>query len=232
MIGEWRASLDNLSEQYERDALTAVMTGSVSSIFSDDMKDRLTSLYEEYAEYASSDSEEAGAKMGELLARAQAIAQNEYNASDGARLMLESNKSLVNSIRNDAALRDEYHDAGYEMGLVFTRGIASAIAENSVVKLDDLTDEERDLYKQYGGSMRGGGKFAYGLDYVPYDNFPTMLHEGEGILTASENRSRRNNTQSGVTVNINNMVVREEADIDKIARELARQIVRASALVN
>lgn len=80
--------------------------------------------------------------------------------------------------------------------------------------------------------MRGGGKFAYGLDYVPYDNFPTMLHEGEGILTASENRSRRNNTQSGVTVNINNMVVREEADIDKIARELARQIVRASALVN
>jgi len=230
MIGEWRASLENLSEQYERDTLTAVMTGNISSIFSDDIKNRLTSMYEEYTEYASSNSEEARAKMGGLLAEAQAIAQDEYNASHGAQLMIDSNKKLVGRIRNDAALRDEYHNAGYEMGLVFSRGAASAIDENSVVKLDSLTDEERELYKQYGGSMRGGRKQAYGISYVPYDNFPALLHEGERVLTASEARALKGSGTSNISITGNSFIIREEADIGKIARELARNMARASAL--
>lgn len=39
--------------------------------------------------------------------------------------------------------------------------------------------------------IKGGnniGKFATGLDYVPFDGFLASLHEGEGILTAEENR--------------------------------------------
>lgn len=32
------------------------------------------------------------------------------------------------------------------------------------------------------------GEFAAGLDYVPFDGFLASLHEGEGILTAEENR--------------------------------------------
>lgn len=31
-----------------------------------------------------------------------------------------------------------------------------------------------------------GPKFATGLDYVPFDNFPAVLHKGETVLTASE----------------------------------------------
>ena len=39
--------------------------------------------------------------------------------------------------------------------------------------------------------IKGGnyiGKYATGLDYVPFDGFLASLHEGEGILTAEENR--------------------------------------------
>lgn len=34
-----------------------------------------------------------------------------------------------------------------------------------------------------GGSV---GHYATGLNYVPYDNFPAILHKGEAVLTASE----------------------------------------------
>lgn len=34
-----------------------------------------------------------------------------------------------------------------------------------------------------GGSV---GRYATGLDYVPYDDFPAILHKGEAVLTASE----------------------------------------------
>ena len=36
------------------------------------------------------------------------------------------------------------------------------------------------------------GKYATGLDYVPYDNFPALLHKGEMILTAEDAMDYRN----------------------------------------
>lgn len=48
-----------------------------------------------------------------------------------------------------------------------------------------------------------GGGFANGLSYVPYDGFPAILHEGERVLTAEENkaynRGATGNT-SGITI--------------------------------
>ena len=38
------------------------------------------------------------------------------------------------------------------------------------------------------GKMTGIQPFAIGLDHVPFDGFLASLHEGEGILTAEENR--------------------------------------------
>lgn len=36
-------------------------------------------------------------------------------------------------------------------------------------------------------SLQGGGKgYAVGLDYVPYNEFPATLHEGEAVLTKAE----------------------------------------------
>ena len=44
--------------------------------------------------------------------------------------------------------------------------------------------------EQTSAHSHGGinGKFATGLDYVPFDGFVAELHEGESILTAEENR--------------------------------------------
>lgn len=37
-------------------------------------------------------------------------------------------------------------------------------------------------------STGSAGKYATGLDYVPYDNFPAILHRGERVMTAAQNR--------------------------------------------
>lgn len=68
--------------------------------------------------------------------------------------------------------------------------------------------------------------FAGGLDNVPYNNYPARLHAGEAVLTREENKDYRENGGSGgggqVVITGNTFHVREEADIQKIAGQLAR----------
>ena len=54
-----------------------------------------------------------------------------------------------------------------------------------------------------GVSGSGGKSAASGLDYVPRNNFPAMLHEGEAVLTASEAKAwRKGNGGAGNGVTI------------------------------
>ncbi len=77
-----------------------------------------------------------------------------------------------------------------------------------------------------GGSNRGGvGRHATGLDYVPYDEYRAILHKGERVLTAAENR-RYSEGGSGssrtvnVTINAPHIGPAEEQHlIDRINRE-------------
>lgn len=60
-----------------------------------------------------------------------------------------------------------------------------------------------------------------GIDSVPYDGYKAILHKGEKVVPSTEVRK---DDKPNVNININNMVVREEADIDRIAFSLAQQI--------
>lgn len=82
----------------------------------------------------------------------------------------------------------------------------------------DVKDNEPSTTK---GSQRTtvNGKHATGLAYVPFDGYIAELHEGERVLTKQENTSI-NSSNRGVVITGNSFVVREEADIKKIAREL------------
>lgn len=79
------------------------------------------------------------------------------------------------------------------------------------------------------------GSHANGLDYVPYDGYLATLHEGERIMTRSENTSTVNNSSTvqhqGVSVTItgNEFIVRNESDIDTIGRQIAREFILAGA---
>ena len=77
-----------------------------------------------------------------------------------------------------------------------------------------------------GGS---GDRFATGLDYVPYNEFPARLHEGEAALTKLEAENWRNGRGAAdageiVTVNVNldNASIRDERDIETLAQQIAQ----------
>lgn len=65
-------------------------------------------------------------------------------------------------------------------------------------------------------------KNAFGISRVPYDNFPTLLHEGEKVLTKQESN---NSTRSFILQKLaDTIVIREEADIDRLIDKLAQML--------
>lgn len=268
-IGQWKASLENLKEQYQRDAIGSIMEGTLAASYENSsQKEALERLITEYkiaeADYYDASKEgdkegmqEAGAVMGRILAEAQAIAANEYNASEGAQLAMETNIALAENIKNDAGAQEAYWDAGYTMAQQFTKGLASVIEANSKILTEPANvgqimeayrhrdfkegpNWELNTTENKAGSNNGDIKnvgqimqeyrsgrlkaYAYGMNDIPYDNYPALLHQGERVLTASENR----NYGSGVQVSItgNNFSVRSDEDIEKIGDVIANRVAQ------
>lgn len=72
-------------------------------------------------------------------------------------------------------------------------------------------------------------KLRVGLEYVPYDEMPALLHKGEAILTKDEAKEYRENkfksneyktNNYNTVINIEHLEVRKEDDIQRISEEL------------
>lgn len=84
-----------------------------------------------------------------------------------------------------------------------------------------------------GNPLKPAGSKYHGLDYVPYDGMIARLHRGERIMTARENEAYTQGSGTGMSVSItgNTFNVRQESDIDAVARALAREIKAAGGLM-
>lgn len=220
LIGQYQASLENAREEALRNARDTAMSTD---------------------EYKKAEMEGDALTMGRILAEARAKGENEYMASDGYQAMQSSNLTMIQNIREDTALKDEYWNTGLVMAQEFSKGFASVTAnavQNALTPgsrssslVGDASEDTETAKSMFAISqaLLGGSKApgkAFGMNYVPYDNFPALLHQGERVLTASEARATAN--PSSVNVNITGPItVRNDGDVEAVGNMVVSKIIQA-----
>lgn len=197
-IGAWKASLENAKEQYIRDAVNEAMGSDA---------------------YKTAEAEGDAAEMGRIIMKAKIDGMNQYNANEGKDEVLAQELSLIDSVREDTSLNDSYWDAGYTLGQSFSKGRAAGMMGSGNGETSASASPSRMLQ---GVTLPSGSSYAVGIDYVPYDNFPALLHQGERVQTAEEARSGGRGTS--IQIVMNGTVIREDADVERVASALLERM--------
>ena len=250
--GEVQAYSENLRDQYQREALSAVLLGDLdkeNTVFSQKEIEKLENFRAEFAaaeeiyNQKGEGSREAGLEMTKLKEDAEALAKAAYESSGWAQKEVEAEIEQIEAIRDLTKAMVSATDA-WRINNALSKGRAAGNSHSKSFGID-RTEEGGDsdismLYKPWeapeflkeamssspSGLPRDGAPqtgFAFGLEYVPYDNFPALLHQGERVLTAAEAREA---DRSGVRVTVtgNEFHVRRDSDVDAIAEALARKL--------
>ena len=218
LMGEYQAFLENEKERILQEYITEAMN-------SEEMKT---------AKLAGDID-----TVGKLLTEAKVNAEAEYAQTAGKEYQ-DQQIEIVNTIQE--GLVPVYENMGYTLGKAMERGIESVRGEiEESAKLTAQAKAESIWYDTMQKMKAGGSDYtpdiwgsslaagtgtgnAAGLSYVPYNDYITRLHEGERVLTAEENRRYSQGNNGQIVISGNNITVREEADIDKIAAKLAEEI--------
>lgn len=231
LAGENRAALENLREEYTREALGAVLLGEKTTLFRGDEAQQLQGMAQEYrmaaAEYDLYGTRDSAMTMEQLKETAEAMATAAFESSEQYQMLQDKEVDQIAAIRDNIAATESLTAAfnsyriqqeqskGRGVGFFNLLGTANAAI---------VDDSEYDPNTLTGASSR-----AMGQGTVPYDGFPALLHQGERVLTASEARAQ--DRGGGVTVSIGSVTVgggAGELDTWAIATAIAQELERAA----
>lgn len=171
----------------------------------------------------------SGASVYGLLGEAIMEGDAAFYSSDVYTEFVDENVDMINAIQGDPSVAQAAMNSGYYIAEELTKGIAQGLAKSlpSVIAGNVGAAGETYLsptnpYVKAEDTLFGKG-YAVGLPYVPYDDFPALLHEGERVLTRGE-AAAYDAGGGGIQIVVNGLSVREEADVSRIAQELARQL--------
>lgn len=242
IMGENQARKENLQDQYMREVLDRVMNGNrgeLWSTFDEAQQNKLTEMSEQYAylmrRYENGDTD-AGAELESLYEQAQALGKAYFENSDEVARLNEIEREEVTAIQEATAGLNEATQATYNMSQTLSKGLvvtpslgaaAPSIAATYTVggdarSLGNLTPAQIE-------AMRKGNSHAFGLERVPYDDYPALLHEGERVLTASEARAQDAGTGSPVSLSItgNYFTGTPEEMADQLAQIILQRLTQA-----
>lgn len=230
-IGEGKGIAENLDRQYQREAMSALLLGEQTTVYDEETAKTLqekhkqyTALMEKYQTASETDKAVIAAEIEALKGEAEALAESSYNASETGIALRDTELELIEAIReNTAALSSSAWNKGFLVSEEGSKGLASNYQLGNGFRGSSKTGSK----VVWGVDLSG---YAYGLDRVPYDNFPAMLHQGERVLTAAQAR-QEDRGAAGVVVQITGPVtVREEADLWRLAELVSAEIQRAAIL--
>ncbi|GED14424.1 hypothetical protein [Aneurinibacillus migulanus] len=138
-----------------------------------------------------------------------------------AALTLELS-SIINKALDDAEERAEKRKYLLDtpLGRAYNRELDTP-DDQPMYASGNMTSYEPTLWDKTKNWFSNAFSNYNGIDSVPYDGYKAILHKGEKVVPSTEVRKE---DKPNVNININNMVIREEADIDRIAFSLAQQI--------
>lgn len=191
--GQNQAYLENLSEQYNREALSAVLLGenTTPGLFNDEQAAELKEMRDEFLQASSdyeSGSQEAGLKMESLQKEAETLATIAYESSAAYQKVQDAELDLVSAIReNTAALGRTAWMSDYRMQQEQSKGQGY---KGGPLSLMGMWNNYHDNVSQTRNQTesKSGYHAAFGLNRVPYDGYAAVLHQGERVLTAREAR--------------------------------------------
>lgn len=256
VLGENQARKENLQEQYMREVLDAVLTGNRGELwdtFNQEQRDTLTKMSEDYSSlmerYQSGDVD-AGAELERLYEEAQTFGQAFYENSDEVARLNEIEKAEIDAIRDVIAPLETAHQRLYELNQTLSKGLAvrgikdfygSTIAEGEGGEASLSTaasgylgapKAEQGGYTTYSGLyVPYRYRHAFGLERVPYDDYPALLHRDERVLTASEARAQDGGAGAQpiqLTVTGNSFMGVGEELADQLWEIIARKLEQAA----
>lgn len=202
-IGAWKAEMENAKEQYIRDAVNDAMGSE---------------------EYQAAQAEGDAAEMGRIIMQAKIHGMDEYNANEGKDEILAQELSLIQGVREDAALNESYWDAGYTLGQEFSKGRAAGMEEApEAVQTSEYTTSRSSLLED----LSHVAPHAAGLRRVPYDGYAALLHRDERVLTASQAREEdRGNSGSSIVIYVTGNTFGAGMDEEAVAEAIANAAMR------
>lgn len=173
-----------------------------------------------------------GEDLSQALYDAFADAQISYYSSEEYERVYNGQIQMLNHIQHDMA--QAYENAGFDMGRKLAEEFTKGFDYGLSLELPQLTADTflpginsgSRSYREYSPSFH---PHAFGLQSVPYDGYPAILHEGERVLTAGQARASDEGGSSGIVITGNQFIVREAEDIDAIAQALYEKISDAEA---
>ncbi|MCH5279536.1 MAG: hypothetical protein J1E60_07070 [Christensenellaceae bacterium] len=170
-------------------------------------------------------------QMSQTLYEAMVDAKVTYLNSDSYKDLYNSQIELVERVQTSLVENQIWYDFGKALGDQFTKGLNAALGLINSSTIAEPQDYINSFYDN-GSSVTPGPDptphpgYAYGISYVPSNNYPAMLHEGERVLTAAQARAadRGGAASASVTITGNQFIVRQESDIDAIASALLKKL--------
>lgn len=231
-IGSAHAEYDNTASAVRLGVMDAFMSGDLSGLtaamggaLTEADEGRLSALAERYA---AAMAEGDGFELESLLGIAEAEAETLMASTEIAQAQHDAQLEMISGIQEAEAANNLIADRALEISNKLSQGTASLV--NAIQSIPGGNGSITTMGGR-GRGMRGSGN-AWGQNRVPYDGYITELHEGERVLTAQE--ARASDSSGGiapvsVTV-MGNLVVREEADLERVAAYLAEQIALAQSV--